>query len=167
MSTLTRHPAGLVPPAGRALPPRPPALRPATATPPPLKDPSDLAAWWDDMRERWEVRRGVALTSARACLIEVADAHDAARALAWLGRAHSLAGDHEDAERAGQQAHDEFVEHCARQWTARSLEMLGQSAAAAGRGDDAVSRFAQALDQYSGLSAVDAERVRRQLAAVQ
>lgn len=138
-------------------------------------------------RERREDRRGVALTDillgqvhlgrghttaaidvltgARAALIEVVDPHDAARALAWLGRAHSLAGHHEQAEQAGRQAHGEFVEHGSRQWTARSLEMLGQSAAAAGRAEDAVALFTQALQQYSGLSAVDAERVRRQLEA--
>lgn len=137
------------------------------------------------LRERREDRRGVALTdillaqvhlgrgnaataigvlaSARAALIEVADPHDAARALAWLGRAHSLAGHQEDADRAGRQAHGEFVEHSAPQWTARSLEMLGQTAAAAGQAEDAVSLYTQALEQYSGLSTVDAERVRRQL----
>lgn len=137
------------------------------------------------LRERREDRRGVALTdillaqvhlsrgnastaidilvSARATLIEVADPHDAARALAWLGRAHSLAGHHEEADRAGRRAHGEFVEHGAPQWTARSLEMLGQTAAAAGRAEDAVSLYTQALEQYSGLSTVDAERVRRQL----
>ncbi|MFF5488752.1 hypothetical protein [Streptomyces virginiae] len=141
------------------------------------------------LRERREDRRGVALTdillgqihlsrgdaaaaidalaAARAALIEVDDPHDAARALAWLGRAHSLAGDHEDAEQAGRQAHGEFVQSVARQWTARSLEMLGQSMAAAGRAEDAVSFYIRALEQYSGLSAVDTERVRRRLEAAQ
>ncbi|MEU9599822.1 tetratricopeptide repeat protein [Streptomyces sp. NPDC048109] len=139
------------------------------------------------LRELRKDRRGVALTdillgqvhlgrgnaataidvlaAARAALIEVDDPHDAARALAWLGRAHSLAGHHEDAERTGRQAHGEFVEHGARQWAARSLEMLGQNAAGAGRAGEARSLYTQALEQYSGLSAVDAERVRRQLEA--
>ncbi|MEU8543127.1 tetratricopeptide repeat protein [Streptomyces sp. NPDC048717] len=137
------------------------------------------------LRERRQDRRGVALTdillgqvhltrghvaaavgvfvSARAALVEVADPHDAARALAWLGRAHSLAGDHEAAEQAGRQAHEEFVENGSRQWIAHSLEMLGQSMAAAGRGEDAITFYTRALEQYSGVSAVDTERVRRWL----
>ncbi|MEU7028888.1 tetratricopeptide repeat protein [Streptomyces sp. NPDC046275] len=137
------------------------------------------------LRERREDRRGVALTdillgqvqlgrgdsaaaievltAARAALVEVADPHDAARALAWLGRAHATAGHHEQAEQAGRQAYEEFVETGARQWTARSLEMLGQSAAAAGREEDAVAFYTRALEQYSVISAVDAERLRRRL----
>ncbi|WP_406723446.1 hypothetical protein WJ438_00385 [Streptomyces sp. GD-15H] len=39
--------------------------------------------------------------------------------------------------------------------------MLGQSMAAAGRDEDAVALYTRALEQFSSVSAVDAERVRR------
>ncbi|MFI5857405.1 hypothetical protein [Streptomyces parvulus] len=45
MSTLTRPEAALLPPPARGLPPRAPALRPAPATPPPLRDSQALAVW--------------------------------------------------------------------------------------------------------------------------
>ncbi|MFD9052744.1 tetratricopeptide repeat protein [Streptomyces zaomyceticus] len=82
------------------------------------------------LRERGEDRRGVALTdillgqvhlnrgnaaaavdtlaAARTTLVEVDDPHDAARALAWLGRAYSAAGRHDDARQAGSTATLEF-----------------------------------------------------------
>ncbi|MEU7028887.1 hypothetical protein AB0A60_19625 [Streptomyces sp. NPDC046275] len=49
MSTLTRRPAGLVPPPGRVLPPRARGLRPVPAVPPPLRSPRALASWRADI----------------------------------------------------------------------------------------------------------------------
>ena len=104
-------------------------------------------------------------TGARTALVEAEDPHDAARALAWLGRAHSAAGHHEEAERLGYTANREFAETGSRQWIARSLEMLGQTADASGRAEDARSLYTQALERYAHISPLDEERLRRRLEA--
>ncbi|MFB8401247.1 tetratricopeptide repeat protein [Streptomyces sp. NPDC055912] len=137
------------------------------------------------LRESREDRRGVALTdillgqvhlgrgdaaaaivdlaAARAALGEVEDPHDAARALAWLGRAYSAAGRHDEARSAGSTATQEFELTGSRQWMARSLELLGESFAAAGDAREARDLFARALAAYEPLSATDAARVRARL----
>lgn len=137
------------------------------------------------LRERGEDRRGVALTdillgqvhlhrgdaaaavgtlaAARTALVEVDDPHDAARALAWLGRAYSAAGRHDEARQAGSTATREFERTGSRQWMARSLELLAESTAAAGEAVEARELFTRALAAYEPLSATDAARVRARL----
>lgn len=105
--------------------------------------------------------------AARAVLFDVPDAHDAARALAWQGRALiQQAGDIPAAESALDTARQEFLAAQAPRWVAHTLEWLGQAAEADGRLDDARARYAQALDLYLLVSSADADRVRGQLARV-
>ncbi|MEV7957474.1 hypothetical protein [Streptomyces sp. NPDC088141] len=137
------------------------------------------------LRDRREDRRGVALpdillgqvqlsrgdaaaaiealAAARAVLVEVEDPHDAARALAWLGRAYSMALRHDEARLAGSTAQQEFEQTGSPQWMARSLELLGESVAAAGAEEEARELFARALASYEPLSVTDAARVRARL----
>ncbi|MEW1760479.1 tetratricopeptide repeat protein [Streptomyces cyaneofuscatus] len=106
------------------------------------------------------------LASARRTLVEIQDAFDAARALAWLGRAHAAAGDQEAAEREGRQAVAECTATRSPRWTARSLELLGRTFQEAGQGALARRVFEQSLELYASVNSRDAERVRRQLHAV-
>ncbi|MFD6182006.1 glycoside hydrolase family 15 protein [Streptomyces goshikiensis] len=99
----------------------------------------------------------------RTALLAVDNPHDAARALAWLGRAYSMVGRHDEARQAGATAQQEFERTGSRQWMARSLELLGESVAAAGHEDEARGFFARALASYEPLSATDAARVRGRL----
>ncbi|MEV5279804.1 tetratricopeptide repeat protein [Streptomyces sp. NPDC006692] len=103
------------------------------------------------------------LTSARATLLDIQDALDAARALAWLARAHALSNDLEAAEREGRQAVAECSAVRSPRWTARSLELLGRTLREAGHSDQARAAFEQSLEIYTALNPLDADRVRRQL----
>ncbi|WP_328973463.1 tetratricopeptide repeat protein [Streptomyces sp. NBC_00239] len=106
------------------------------------------------------------LTTARTTLLGVQDAFDAARALAWLGRAHALAGDRDTAEREGQQAVAECTAARSPRWTARSLELLGRTLQESGQGAQARAAFERSLEIYMSVNPRDADRVRRQLLAV-
>ncbi|MDF3303208.1 tetratricopeptide repeat protein [Streptomyces tropicalis] len=105
------------------------------------------------------------LASARTTLLDLQDDLDAARALAWLARAHALAGDLDAAEREGRQAVAECTAIRSARWTARSLELLGRTLREAGRDDQARDAFEQSLQIYTALNPRDADRVRRQLPA--
>ncbi|MFE1959488.1 ATP-binding protein [Streptomyces sp. NPDC059479] len=103
------------------------------------------------------------LVRARADLLAEDDAYDAARALAFLGRARAGSGDHELAERQLIQARDEFAAAGSVHWQARVLEMLGESAEE--RRDTARARdwYEQSLARYTPVSTADAARLETRL----
>ncbi|MGH4033102.1 NB-ARC domain-containing protein [Actinomycetota bacterium Odt1-20B] len=106
------------------------------------------------------------LTTARATLLAVDDPHDAARALAFLGRAHARAGEHTTGMRELGLALGVFEDSGAAHWQARTLEMLGQTAAEGG--DEAAARghYERALALCVPISLSDADRVNGRLAAL-
>ncbi|MHC5905892.1 tetratricopeptide repeat protein, partial [Streptomyces sp. S6] len=140
------------------------------------------------LRERIGYRRGAALT--RICLGDVAladgrphdalphlnlartelldehDPYDAARALAFLGRAHALAGRHDTADRQLHQAVTEFEATGSVHWQARTLEMLGQGAEERGDTERARDRYTEALARYQPVSEADAGRLADRLAGL-
>ncbi|MGA5442405.1 tetratricopeptide repeat protein [Streptomyces griseoincarnatus] len=107
------------------------------------------------------------LTSARTTLFtirEIRDPLDAARALAWLGRAYTLAGDLTAGESYGRHAVNEFDQLGIDRWRARSRELLAQNLQAASDVDGARALYRQALRFYEQVSQRDARRVRQALA---
>lgn len=103
------------------------------------------------------------LGEARAALAGERHAFDAARALAWLGRAQALDGDYATAQYDLRLAHDEFAAVGSSRWIARVREMLGDVAREQHRLEDAARFHAQALEMYGRSSPHDAERLRRHL----
>ncbi|RLU82484.1 hypothetical protein CTZ27_29570 [Streptomyces griseocarneus] len=114
----------------------------------------------DDGRPDQAISR---FTAARALLLQVEDPHNAARALAWLGRAHARSGDAQVALDHGRTAVEEFTRAGSRRWTGRSLEMLGQSTHEAGTPEAARGLFTRALSVYEPFSSGDADRLRGRL----
>nr|WP_024126517.1 tetratricopeptide repeat protein [Streptomyces sp. FR1]AHE39136.1 Putative regulator protein [Streptomyces sp. FR1] len=106
------------------------------------------------------------LSSARATLASLQDSIDAARALAWLGRAHALDGDLGKGAVLGQQAVDECDRAGSPRWRAHSRELLAQTLQAAGRRDDAEALYQRAVGIYTPISPRDAARVRQRLRAL-
>jgi tetratricopeptide (TPR) repeat protein len=104
--------------------------------------------------------------SARTTLLALKDPIDAARALAWLGRAHALNGDLGKGGRFGRKAVAEFDRTGTRRWQARSREFLGQTLQTAGRHDDAAVFYREALVIYTPISPPDADRVQGRLHAL-
>ncbi|MFD5506056.1 tol-pal system YbgF family protein [Streptomyces sp. NPDC127061] len=102
--------------------------------------------------------------AARAVLLAVPDAHDAARALAWKGLALIQARNIPAAEAALDTARLEFLAVQAPRWVAQTLEWLGQAAEAGDRPDDARAFYDQAIDGYLLVDAAGADRVRGHLA---
>ncbi|MFD7499569.1 tetratricopeptide repeat protein [Streptomyces sp. NPDC059850] len=100
--------------------------------------------------------------TARSILTDC-DPFDAARALAWLGRAHALIGDYPEAVRQLNQAKTEFQATDSARWVARTLEMLGQTAQEQGHIAHASQHFAAALERFDQINPHDAERVRQRL----
>ncbi|PWG15008.1 hypothetical protein DF268_01885 [Streptomyces sp. V2] len=99
------------------------------------------------------------LREARAELLQENDLYDAARALAYLGRAHALAGLHDTAESQLLQALAEFEETGSVHWQARTLEMLGQGARERGDLERARDLYTESLTRYRPVSASDARRL--------
>ncbi|MFJ5734014.1 AAA family ATPase [Streptomyces microflavus] len=99
------------------------------------------------------------LTSARDTLLDLPDPLDAARAGAWLGRAHALTGDHEAAEAEGLRAVHECTALETPRWMARSTELLGRTLLEADRITEARALLQQARDLFTPISPTDAERV--------
>jgi len=140
------------------------------------------------LREAIGYRRGAALT--RLCLGDIAlergrpdealrhlerartellaenDPYDAARALAFLGRAHALAGLHDIADRQLHQAVDEFEATGSVHWRARTLELLGQGAEERGDMEEARDRYTESLALYRPVSEADAGRLADRLAGL-
>ncbi|MFJ4609595.1 tetratricopeptide repeat protein [Streptomyces griseus] len=92
------------------------------------------------------------------------DAHDAARALAWLGRAQLQAGDFPAGESALHAAVREFLDERSPRQAARCLEWLGNTAEDSGRISEARAHYAQALTHDQAVNGADADRVRDRLA---
>ncbi|MEU0839476.1 tetratricopeptide repeat protein [Streptomyces sp. NPDC005962] len=101
--------------------------------------------------------------TARSVLADC-DPFDAARALAWLGRAHALLGDYLEAVRLLTQARTEFEETDSPRWIARTLEMLGHTAQEQGHSAHASQYYTAALERYDHINPHDAERVRQCIA---
>ncbi|MFF4205636.1 hypothetical protein ACFYZ8_33865 [Streptomyces sp. NPDC001668] len=107
------------------------------------------------------------LNSARTALStvpEIRDPLDAARALAWLGRAYALAGDLRAGEAYGRQAVHEFDQLGSTRWRARSRELLAQNLYAVSGIEEARALYRQALRYYEQVSRHDARRVRQAMA---
>lgn len=103
---------------------------------------------------------------ARTMLVEARDAHDAARALAFLGHAHARAGDPEGGRRRLDEALARFESSHAPHWQARTLEMLGEIAQDAGDNDAARDLYERARVLFDTTAAADARRVRDRLAGL-
>ncbi|WP_329160683.1 ATP-binding protein [Streptomyces anulatus] len=103
------------------------------------------------------------LQGARAALDGV-DAHDAARALAWQGRVQVQVGDIAAGETSLNTAIREFRDARAPRKVAQTVEWLAHASEADGRLSDARALYAQAINEYLPMSAVDADRVRDHLA---
>ncbi|MFD9038772.1 tetratricopeptide repeat protein [Streptomyces bottropensis] len=106
------------------------------------------------------------LSSARATLVSLEDAIDAARALAWLGRAHAIHGDLDQGAVLGQQSVDEFDRAGSPRWRAHSRELLGLTLQTADHRDDAEALYQRAVGIYTPISPRDADRVRQRLRAL-
>jgi len=100
-------------------------------------------------------------TQARDGLLAIPDPHDAARALAFLGRAHVRTGDHAAGIAQMEAALTAFTASGAVHWQARTLEMLGDTARERGEETAAEEFHAQALALYETTSPADARRLRR------
>ncbi|MFG3429484.1 tol-pal system YbgF family protein [Streptomyces californicus] len=100
---------------------------------------------------------------ARAAL-EGVDGHDAARALAWRGRAQLQAGDFQAGESDVLTAVQEFLDGHAPREAARALEWLGNAAEDGGRPAEARACYSRALSLYPPVSGADADRVRARIA---
>ncbi|MER6531410.1 tetratricopeptide repeat protein [Streptomyces sp. NPDC001508] len=103
------------------------------------------------------------LSSARATLLTIPDPFDAARAMAWLGRAHALNGDTNQGEQHGRQAITETDQLGTPQGQARSRELLGQTLQEAGRREDARHLYQDAVRLYSPIGRPDRTRVLERL----
>ncbi|MEV6080792.1 tetratricopeptide repeat protein [Streptomyces sp. NPDC052069] len=103
------------------------------------------------------------LSRARAVLLDVRDAYDAARALAHLARAHAGAGDHALAAEELGRALGEFEATGSVHWQGRVLEMLGETAAERGEGAEARGWYEQSLARYASVSADDVRRLEDRL----
>ncbi|MFF2226995.1 AAA family ATPase [Streptomyces globisporus] len=99
------------------------------------------------------------LTAARNTLLDLPDPLDAARALAYRGRAHALNLDFPTAEAEGRLAVEECTALGTSRWTARSTEMLGRTVLEAGRHTEARIVLQQARDLFAPISPADTERL--------
>ncbi|WP_330172472.1 tetratricopeptide repeat protein [Streptomyces sp. NBC_01498] len=107
------------------------------------------------------------LTRARADLRAVPDPYDAARALAFLGRAHAAPAtrDFATAERLLGLALSEFADTGSVHWQGRVLEMLGETAQERGDTQRARDWYEQSLARYAPVSPTDAARLEERLRA--
>ncbi|MFJ9249747.1 tetratricopeptide repeat protein [Streptomyces sp. NPDC101776] len=105
------------------------------------------------------------LVEAREGLLAERDVHDAARALAYLGRAHALRDGvrHEHAERQLLDALGEFEAIGSVPWQARVLELLGQGAEERGDTERARDWYEQSLARYGPVNRSDRQRLEERL----
>lgn len=99
------------------------------------------------------------ITGAHRDLAALPTAYEAARALAFLGRAHTLLGAHEEARHCFAEALAVFRAGRARRWEARVLELIGDLARARGDLAEAAARWRESLALYQALEAPDTARV--------
>jgi len=111
------------------------------------------------LRQREPERAVPLFARARRILTEVADPHDATRALAFLGRAHAQGGEHALGMGEMREALAAFSASGALHWQARTLEMLGHSAREHGDEEEARDHLAQARSRYELTSPADARRL--------
>ncbi|GAA4893086.1 ATP-binding protein [Streptomyces coeruleoprunus] len=104
--------------------------------------------------------------AAHEVLVAVDDPHDAARALAFLGRARARAGDHGTGVDHLAAALRTFEASGAVHWQARTLEMLGQTAQEGDHPDVARDAYERARALFAPLSPADARRLTDRLAAL-
>lgn len=105
------------------------------------------------------------LTRARDELLAIPDPYDAARALAFLGRAHAAPEmrDFGAAEELLALALSEFAAAGSVHWQGRVLEMLGETAEDRGEAERARDWYEQSLARYSPVSPADSQRLRERL----
>ena len=100
------------------------------------------------------------LTSAHTTLVQEQDSFDAARALAWLGRARAAIGDYGAAEKYLRRAHVFFKDAGSPRWIGMSLELLGHTAHDQQHHQEAAALYDQAMVIYRTVSPRDSERLR-------
>ncbi|MBO8192041.1 tetratricopeptide repeat protein [Streptomyces oryzae] len=107
------------------------------------------------------------LSQARTELLAVQDTYDAARALAFLGRAcaHPSVREYQEAVRLLNTALGEFRAVGSVHWQAHVLEMLGQTAQEQQETEAARRHFLDSLALYEPVSPSDARRLRKRLGA--
>lgn len=103
------------------------------------------------------------LRAARTTLLDIQDAFDAARALAWLARAHAAGGASGEGEQEGRRAVAECEAAGSQRWRAHSRELLGHTLRDGGHLDLARGLYEEAAGIYSAVSRRDENRVRRHL----
>ncbi|MER7704511.1 tetratricopeptide repeat protein [Kitasatospora sp. NPDC097605] len=99
------------------------------------------------------------ITGAHRDLVAVPAAYEAARALAFLGQAHTALGAHPEAGRCYAEALAAFRTAGARHWEARVLELTGDLARARGDLTEAAAHYRESLARYEALSAPDTTRL--------
>jgi Flp pilus assembly protein TadD len=90
--------------------------------------------------------------------------YEAARAQAFLGRAHVRAGQYERGMGELRDALGTFERTNAAHWQARALEMLGKSAEDHGDADAARRFYLRSVELYTSVSPGDARRLGDRLA---
>ncbi|MEV7869169.1 ATP-binding protein [Streptomyces sp. NPDC088124] len=103
------------------------------------------------------------LSTARTTLLDIEDHFDAARALAWLARAHAVQGEPGDAEEKGRQAITECDAAGSARWRAHSRELLGHTLRDLGHASTARDLYHEAISIYAAVSRRDEQRVREHL----
>lgn len=104
------------------------------------------------------------LARARAGLLTAPDPYNAARALAFLGRARARCGYYDAGIGELEQAHHEFGETGAHHWSARTQEWRGEAARDQHRMEDARLWFTAARTRYAALHSLpDVKRLDEQL----
>lgn len=98
---------------------------------------------------------------AHQVLADLSDAHDATRALVFLGSAQTQTGRYREGRAAMEAALASFTASGAPHWQARALEMLAAAAEDHGDHGDASGFRAQAVDLYALTSPRDARRLTR------
>ncbi|WP_246113555.1 hypothetical protein [Streptomyces montanus] len=101
------------------------------------------------------------LSAARTTLLEIQDSFDAARALAWLARAHAAGGDPGKGEEEGRRAIAECDAAGSARWRAHSRELLGHTLREIGDADPARGLYQEAIVIYAAVSRRDEDRVRQ------
>ncbi|WP_141514668.1 hypothetical protein [Streptomyces zhaozhouensis] len=107
---------------------------------------------------RWD--HGVHLLAAARETLRAESAHDAARALAAIGRAHVHAGHPDRGLGLLLDAHEEFTRLGSPPWQARCLEWAGRAMLLVGRGEEGLDHLQLAVAGYRAVGSVqDVRRV--------
>jgi tetratricopeptide (TPR) repeat protein len=101
--------------------------------------------------------------AAHEVMVEVEDTHDAARALAFLGHAHTRTGQYDKGMEDLTEALAVFSASGSSHWQARTLEMLGEGSREQGDITAAGEFYTRAYTLHKVRSPLDASRVRTRL----